>query len=287
MNNNNNRNTSIVVAQPMNTESLALLENGRRQLSYAESHVTTEEVALGQEDRVRPFAGRRTTPEAANADLAFINPALWFRTAEIEVDSVIQISGEFTILRADYNVLTNLQYVRSAAEVMGAVGRNDQMTYIMTGSGGIWNQQAFSSPNMIMGFQVEFGLPVLNAPAFNLQLTTTNFKGFMGQDVNRSFTLRVEPSRNAGGMFQFLFANRTSGTSEGYHYDGEGGMNVAVVQPAVLGNYDATVVDAPRIRVTVPSSLDSLISLNLRPITAASPVLASLRERLGDLTSGG
>lgn len=281
---------SIVLAQPVSADQLTQvgrLGDGRRIVSYRESDPTTLEEALGLRDRLRTSMTRRSAPEIANADRVNIPPEQWFETADLDIDSVVQIDGTYIVVQADYNVLANLQYLRDAAAYLGAVGRNDQSSYVMTGQSGTWTYQGFSSPNALLGFQVEWGLAPINGAAFNMAVTTSYFNGANGQSVNRNFTLRVNPFDSSGGIFQFLFANRTQGVSPGYHYDGLGGMNVAIIQPAVLGSYDESVDNAPLVEIAAPSSLANFLSFNLRPITAASPALAALRERYNGLTSIG
>lgn len=286
----------VVRARPIGApESEAMvvanvLSDGTRVPVSPYPQATTYEEKLGQRNWMQHQGDRLFSPEDSNSDLALVSPEDWFATAGGAVRGIIPIDGNVTISQSDYNVLSNLQYLRDAAALLGAVGRNDQSTYALSmAASGVGTFQQFSSPNMLLGLQIEWGLSMLNATSFYMTVATSNFEGQYGQDVNRQFTLRMTPqpgAASASGIFQFLFANRTSGTSAGYHYNGLGGMNRAVIQPAVLGDIDDTVVNAPLLTITVPAALYSYVTIAARPITAASPALANLRERCLELLSG-
>jgi len=283
--NNNTGNNAMVVSRSDLPVTVGMTADGRPIVVYREGHFGSEEEALGQQDRSTGHT-RRTAPEEANSDIVEISPSRWFETADRLIDSVVQIEGMLTVTQADYNTLANMQYLRDAAALVSAIGRNDQTGYALAASSGHHTQYAFSSPNAILGFQVEWGISPLQAAAFNMVVNTYNFKGFAGQSVDRNFTLRANPQVGQGGIFTFLFANRTQGVSEGYHYNGTGGMNVAIIQPAILGDLDDTSTSTPYIDIVAPTTLDSYVNFYVRPITAASPSLAALRQRLGDLTGG-
>jgi len=259
--------------------------DGRVITRFGHAEFGSEEEALGLIDRPG-YHTRRTTPEEAPGDLATLDPADYFSSADRLIDGVVQIEGMLTTVRMDFNSLANMAYLRAAADVVSVQGRNDQTGYTFTTSSGVHTQYAISSPNVLLGFQIEWGMSLLNSAPFNMVIDTYNFLGHSGQDVNRHFEVRTQGVRgNAiGGIFQFLFASRIQGASPGYHYDGVGGMAVPIIQPSYLGDLDESSTDTPYLRITTPSALDSYLNLIARPLTAASPALAALRMRLNGLT---
>jgi len=258
-----------------------VLANGKKVPVQPFARARTVEQSLGQKGWRQQAGNRIYTPEASNADIALIDPTQYFITAGGAVTGVIPIMGELSLVSMDYNSMLNLQYLRDAMALLGAVGRNDQFTYplVEVGTSGIFDCQEWSSPNMYLGMEIRWGMQMLNAQAFDMVIQTTDFEGMYLQDVNRRFTIRVYPTREAGGTFQFLFGSRISGTSAGYYYDGSGGMNFPIIQPAVLPAMDVSVLNAPKVAITVPTGVRTAVSFNVQAITAASPALANLRER--------
>jgi len=262
----------------------------------------TEEQRLGQAQFPTPQTGRLQAPEDANADMANWDPSQWMKTADWQVPSILQIEGTFTVLAADFNVLANYQYVRAAADDVGSEGRNDQTTYpfqLTTAGTGIFQagtaaSRIFSTPNLVLGFQVEWGVNVLNFQPFNMVIQTFNFIGRSYQPLNRQITLRMGGSAGFkggnSGIFQVLFGQRlTSSDTCGYTSTADSGMNKAIVQPAqipallvtqVPGISVASPADQPFIRLTVPVAVETGFGATLHLLSAASPYLGSMREGL-------
>jgi hypothetical protein len=275
----------------------------------------TEESRLGQPNFMMPGVGRIQYPEDANADSVIIDPAVLHQMGIYQVPAVIPVDGDFTIFAADYNMMANYQYVKDAMAVVGAAGRNDQQDYnfvaasnVFTAGGINVGVQAFSSPNLITGFQIEWGLSILSWAPFTMTLQTHNFKGQHYQPVDRRVVMRFESAKSGnGGIFQCLFGQRLtysdscgcggygvySGT--GAAYSATGGMNKAIVQNAVVpGQYQSTLgggifippynvvqgEDLPFITLTVPAALASGFSATCHLLTAGSPYMASAREAL-------
>lgn len=217
---------------------------------------------------------RVISPEDSNADFAKWDADAWNGIADGQLPPIIPISGDYTLLRADYNVLANNQYLRAAADVIGAIGRNDQTDYALTTSGGgIFTASSFSSPNLILGFQVEWGLPALNAPMFNMTITTTGFyaEENAGHSVDRSVTLRIDGNQMSGGILACVFAARQ--TSSNPYASAVGGMNKAIVTPARCQS-----ATSPTVIVTVQSNVATNFSGQVHLLSAASPYLASVRD---------
>lgn len=296
------RGNSIVLANPVTANSPARFNGGN----------ATEEQRLGQRNFQIPNVGRIQTPEDANADMAegaFVsNPGGWMESALDQCPAVIAVEGDFTVLTADFNVMANFQYVRAAADLIGAEGRNDQNTYQFLNTLGVFTAGspaagAFSQPNLILGFQIEWGVELLSFQPFTMEVQTFNFRGRSYQPVNRHFTLRMGGASGAkggnAGIFQFLFGQRlTSSDGCGYTYGGAfplggAGMNKAIVQPAHLGLFNNNnsgfalppftyeeYLDAPSIRLTIPASLATAFGATVHMLSVASPFLAATREAL-------
>jgi len=278
----------------------------------------TEEQRLGQKDFFIPGVSRLQFPEDANADSVLMSPELLHASPILQIPPVIPVDGEFTVLSADYNMLANYQYVKDAAAVLGAAGRNDQSDYPTVAAGGVFTAGAastshFSPPNLIIGFQIMWGLSILSWAPFAMKVATQGFRGQHYQPLNRNFTLRMDSAKSGnGGIFQVLFAQRltyqescgcggyAANAPEGASYLALGGMNKAIVQNAVIpGSYGVEDTESagtlmfppysqpssfgpPTIVITVPAALAAGFTATVQLITAGSPYLASMREALLD-----
>jgi len=292
-----------------NGSALALRNpaGGNSSLQYAGGNAT-EEARLGQIQAAIPDVGRIQAPEDANADMALgsyvTNPGGWMSAALFQVPAVIEVEGEFTVFSTDFNVMANYQYVRAGADDVGAEGRNDQTTYQLLPVGGGSNvylvgqtgYQPFSAPNLILGFQIEWGVNMLNYQPFTMEVQTFNFRGRSFQPLDRHFTLRMGGAQGfkggSSGIFQALFAQRlTSSDSCGYVYTANSGMNKAIVQPAIIPNIGAPVgympgyavvaaADMPYIQVKIPIALVGFFGATVHLLSAASPYLAATREAI-------
>lgn len=277
---------------PEQVQVVAYVDDEGRQIPIQPFPMSqTTEQKLGQRNWRQQAGGRIYAPEAANADIALTDPNEYFASADSSVTGVIALDGELEVVRMDYNSILNMQYIRDAAATIGALGRNDQASYALAAASPVgaltpFVFQAFSSPNLILGFEIQWGITLLNATAFNMDVDTYNFKGQNLQVVDRHFQVRTHPTKQAGGTFQFLFANRSSGSSPGYYYNGVGGMNLAIVQPAQLPALSGLATDAPYLSISVPTALASNVTFYGRVISAASPALANLRERTAEFMIG-
>lgn len=277
------------------------------------------EARLGQQNMIIPNLGRIQSPEDSNADGAWADPVELVRNMIVMAPTIIPIDGAIAVFTSDYNTLSNYEYIRRGADDVGAEGRNDQKDYPFIAAGATGNFAAgsypdtpgmtpFSSPNLILGVQVEWGLSILDFAPFTMTVKTVNFKGRCYQPVDRKVTLRFENARSGtGGIFQLLFAQRLSYNDScgcgGYGaygaasaYAATGGMQKAIVQPAVVpGQYgdeaDAGLVvlppfsvgspnDLPYVQLTIPANLASAFTATCHLLSAASPYLAGMRERL-------
>jgi len=265
------------------------------------------EQQVGQTQFSIPNVGRIQSPEDANADAVIFTPEQFQKIGIYQVPPAIMLDGRMTLLAADYNVMANYQYVRAAADVVGAEGRNDQTDYefLETATAGLFISghgnavtNIFSPPNLLLGFQIEWGLSTLQFAPFVMRVHTLDFKGRSYQSVDRDVKFRVESNGGSGGVLQFLFGQRmTTAQTCGYgaapYYTAAGGMNKAIVQPAVLPvindgadleyrivPFEAASVEQPRIFITVPANLADNFTAVCHLLTAGSPFLAATREAL-------
>jgi hypothetical protein len=198
---------------------------------------------------------------------------------------VIALAGRFTIFQQDFNTMANMGYFRTAAAVVDALGRNDQQSVaaaLSAPGSGKFVAETWSGPNTVLGFQIEWGLSLLNAQPFQMTIHADRWFGNSLQPLDRKVELRFDQNMSgagAGGILAFLFASRvTAGQSYGT-YSAAGGMNKAIVQPAVFPAQDGVVL-APRVNVYIPIALESYFSATVHLYTAGSPFLAALREAL-------
>lgn len=294
---------------------------------FRKPDIATEEQRLGQPNFVIPGMGRWQAPEDANADASYMDPLTVHQMGIVQVPPIIPVKGNFTLFSVDYNTLANYKYVKSALNVLGAAGRNDQSDYelLLTanatglfqagGAANISGLRPFSSPNLVIGFQVEWGLNILNYAPFSMTLRTFNFRGQHYQQVDRRVVVRFDSSQGAddsgsssnGGVFQVLFGQRLTyndscgcggywSTQPAATYQAAGGMNKAIVQNAVIpGQYGPAIADGaafmppysvinpddlPYIQIQIPPNLEDGFAATIHLITAASPFAASLREAL-------
>jgi hypothetical protein len=221
-----------------------------------------------------PFP-RIISPEDSNADLAKWDASVWNSVAGGQLPPAIPVSGQFTLLAADYNVMANNQFLRAGCDLIGALGRNDQTTYnFTTGGGGVFNATNFSLKNMILGAQIEWGLSLLNASPFNMQVSTSSAYAFAGHPVDRSMTLRFDGNMQAlnGGIFTILFGARMTPQNPYGSPPAQAGMNKAIVTPAWM---DGTSIN---LQISIPSALASYFTATCHLLTPASPYLAALRD---------
>lgn len=246
--------------------------------------------------------GRTSQPEDANADYGdgatLDDLKQYFNNAASRIPALVTEDGVLKILNADYNVISNMEYFRQAASVIGALGTNDQKGVDLADAG--WESTlktlaagAIASPNFIIGLAFEWSMPKQYAQAFKMQIKTSGFKNFTGSIVDRDVTIKLgtEAGHDVGGILYLVFAYRnTSASTPGYEYFGQGGMQSAIVSPAYippLGTASVPDVDwinsvtsNPGVSVIVPAAVRTPLSVTVRPITAASPALAALRELL-------
>jgi hypothetical protein len=272
--------------------------------------ISTPESALGQRDWARSTPSRTQTPEASNAD-AGIWPAdaILVRSGD-EIPGVIPINGDFVLERADYTTLLNFKYAWEAADVVGALGRDDQDAIQGVNGSGVFSITGSSTPNFVLGYVIEWSQQLQTSSAQTITVETSHFRGASIQPLDRKFTVRVGGGNLASqnsGVFAFLFASRIE-ADEGCGYAvsdnvpaaklGYGGMNRAIIQPAkilpyvtvdngsgvylpvhVPGSSLASSGDVARMTVTPQSATG--FEVRARPITAGSPWLAAIREACG------
>jgi hypothetical protein len=273
------------------------------------------ESRLGDQNYYIPGANRSSSPEDSNADYALVPPAVYQAAAIAQLPTAIPIQGQFTKVRADYNIVANLAYVRTASAVVDALGRNDQDEHQgAEDPSGTFTINSPSVPNHVLGVVLEWSLQRDTSSAFTIEVQTQGYKGMNWQPVDRNFTLRISGGDSAnGGMFAFLFAQRMSAdyacgsTNVQAVTAGRGGMQKAIVQPAYIPNamtafvasLDETAeVKAPglsakdeydlgKIRVIVPTNIATGFSVLGRYITAGSPQMADVRAALDVETARG
>lgn len=261
---------------------------------YALRGSTNLQAATGQPDY--PIGGRSRvfSPEDQLADTSLILPDVLCEHAGDSILPVTAINGGFTWLGGDYPTIANLRQLLSAWKLVATLGRNDNTSYALTPNGsGVFSLTAISDPNIILGFQIEWGLSVLNYAPFNLTVATQFFRGASYQPVDRTYTLRMDPQSGIGtsGIFTFPFAQRVAASDTcGYTAAtrAHGTMMQAIVQPAWVGNKTDAISDLPPVAVstggfptltiTVPSAFNSTLSITCHLLTAASPYLASYMQ---------
>lgn len=272
----------------------------------------TQEERLGQPNFYVAGWDRIAGPEDSNADYALYPPDVWSRSALFGVPTVIPIQGGFSVIRADYNELANYAYFRSAAGLVDADGRNDQdeIPGFDPGTAGVFEIDAPTPPNLVLGFMLEWSLQRQISAPFSMQIETVGFKGRSWQSVDRNVALRVggDSANNNGwgssangGILALLFGQRMSANDTcgwtsggGCTAPASGGMQKAIVQPAWIAPYSEIATnpvfipgtslldftDAPVITVTVPQTLAAGFGVLARYITAGSPQMAVVRQAL-------
>jgi hypothetical protein len=257
---------------------------------------------------------RVMTAEAYNAIAAQSNPETLLQDTGRGLPSVLALRGGFRVESADHNVLLNAGHARSAAQLVSSFGRNDQdaRPFInlttTTWQCGQTNtvpapspvNGSFSHSNLVLGAMIEWGVQSDAFLPFDMHVWTHNFRNFsMNQvPVDRDFTIRFDPTQGNGGMFAFLFALRQPRNGSAYGtVTASGSMNAALVQPAYIGLHyfdaNATGVVLQRqvagfntqheaiVAVDIPAALQATFSASCRLLTAGSPALATVCERLG------
>jgi hypothetical protein len=265
----------------------------------------TQEQRGGQEDYGLRGLTRNSFPEESNSDYGRVDPRRYNATAAAQVPTAFKMQGDFTVTRADYNRLANYEYVRRAADFVGAAGRNDQDEQAGVATGNIFRMEAPAAPNWVMGFFLEWSLGHDATSAFTMKITTTNFKGQSWQSLDRAFDLRIGAGPNAnGGIIGVLFGSRQSAQEACGYYPGPqtapptagyGGMSIAMVQPAwipptawvadetfvqIPGLAQNTTNGSPFVSVEVPSNITPSFSVLSRYITAGSPQMSDMRQFL-------
>jgi hypothetical protein len=268
----------------------------------------TQEQRLGQPNFYVQGMSRVVSPEDANADFATLPAQVYHESAMLQLPPVFFLQGRGSIVRADYNILANQQYLRGGGDVLGALGRNDQVENIgaQVGGTGQFLIEAPAPPNLVFGFILEWSTQFQISAPFTMSIITERFKGLSWQTLDRTIALRIGGQMGGGGdananggIIAVLFAQRLSTTDTcgwagggGSSTPASGGMFKAVAQPAwVTPGFDsadpdfpfipATTVDmddAPEVSVTVPLTIASGFSVLARYISAASPQLANVRE---------
>lgn len=244
----------------------------------------TPEQRLGQVNYYTP--SRLLSPEDANADSAFVDPADYHRSELFPVPCVSAVTGQLLMQAADYNDLANFRFLRAARDIVGALGVNDQTNYAMPLAGtstGI--HETTTTPfaghsNLILGVQLQWGVSQQYYSPFTMTVETAGAYGHGGQSVDRRFELRfegVDKSGN-GGTFIFPFAYRLTtdkyvGSSSLY---GRGGMNKGIVCPA----YTAHASGPLNIKVTVPVALETVFNVSAHLVSAASTFMAAYSQAL-------
>lgn len=274
----------------------------------------TPEAAMGARNFLIEGENRLVETENSNADFALYPANQYNRAALIQVPPAIPIQQSFRVVKADYNSMANYQYVRAGADVVGALGRNDQDEQLGVQQGapdtGVFVIPACAAPNLVLGFVIEWSAQLQTSAALTMTVETRRFTGKSWQSVDRKFTLRIDAGIAAnGGIFAALFAQRMSADDScgAYPSDdssgpavGYGGMQKAIVQPAWLKTkgtaagptdpepvfYDVSAPGiladgaAPEIRVSVPPNIASGFGCLARYITAGSPQLSDVRQAL-------
>lgn len=265
--------------------------------------VMGDQIAGLTRDYNLPGVSRFTSPENSAADYADVAPEVYHRLAAYQVPPYVPILGLYEVVSADYNVLGAYELLRGGLAAVEALGRNEQNSYIgfTDATAGTIRFAGFSSPNLIAGFQVDWGIPVLSAQPLEIGIQTFYWKDAFGWgSVDRNLVLRVNDINGStfGGKFQILFAHRqTTATSCGLNDPYAGGMQMAIFQPAVVPvsqtpgtaapdrfpplYINSTLSDAtPSILLSVPPPIASAFSARVRLLTAASPQVALTRDRL-------
>lgn len=246
--------------------------------------------------------GRTTQPEDSNSDYgdaaSLDDLRLYFNGASSRIPAIVTEDAKPNILNVDYNVISNLEYFRSGASVVDALGTNDQLGLDLADAA--WDTTlktlgagAIASPNFLLGVSIEWSIPKQYAQAFKMQIKTVGFKSFTGVSVDRNVTIKLgaEAGHDVGDIMYLLFAYRsTSASTPGYQYLGEGGMQSAILCPAYLPplaksgvpdvDWINSVTSNPDVQVIVPAAVRTNLSVTTRPITAASPSLAAVRQLL-------
>lgn len=245
----------------------------------------TQEQRYGQEQFWLRGAGRLQQPEDSNADMALIDPHKWQASSIVQIPGAIALAGRYTVFQYDYNTIANMQYFRGGGSLMDAEGRNDQQNRALTltgGGTGHFVAETWSGPNTVLGFQLEWGLSVLNYQPFTMTIHADRWYGRSLQPLDRKVELRMDQygrGGGAGGVIAFLFASRITANQAYGTYSATGGMNKAVVQPAVFPAQDGVVL-APRLNVYVPPAIETYFSATCHLYSVGSPYLAALREAL-------
>jgi len=283
----------------------AALADMRELVAEGGASVNTEQMAGLDRDWLVPGMSRWTSPELSAADYSEVDPSIYHELAAYQVPPFVPLLGVYEIVRADYNIVGSYEHLRAGLSVVEALGRNEQASYsgYKNTTAGTISFQGFSAPNIIAGFQIDWGVPELYAQPLEIGIDTYYFKDAFGWGtVDRSLTLRVNDLRGgaSGGKFQVLFSHRqttaqTCGVGTAGVY--AGGMQMAIFQPAVvpcslvmgtgdperfppLYISDGDADSLPRITLTVPTSLITNFDARCRLLTAASPQVALLRDRL-------
>lgn len=278
----------------------------------------TQEQQLGMADALLQMRGRLISPEDANANRSFLPKGYFRQSAIAAVPAVVPIQGGFSKIKYDYNVLSNYQYFRDGAALVGSIGRNDQDQIPGTTTvPGVYIVRAPAPPNLVLGFALEWSSQFQTSAPMTMKIQTFGWKGMSYQSVDRNVEVRIGgPGSLAnanGGILAVLFAQRMS-ANDSCGYDSgnnqvasaEGGMQQAIVQPAWVPPYvqqatfdladppvqNGTTVsyipglsldsinDFPYIEVTVPAAIAAGFSVLGRYLTAASPQLADVRAAL-------
>jgi hypothetical protein len=259
--------------------------------------------------------------EDANADYSIFPPEMYHASALLQVPAVIWLQGSGTIVRADYNVLSNYEYFRASAEMVGSFGRNDQNEVAAVSTNGTdFVMAPPTAPNLIAGVILEWSSQLQTSSAFTMHVATSSFKSISYQGLDRVFDVRIGPGGSTpdgsvqfanGGILAFLFAQRMSTNDQCGCLTGSGctsvlgtgGMMKAIVQPAYVATASDVDIDPfpmifipgltvrspaqevfPTVTVTVPAAIGAGFSVLARYLTAASPALAAVRQAL--LASG-
>jgi hypothetical protein len=249
MNGNGPQNSIVPAGQGFMRPELAPAASGIVPGMPMPSFALTAEQRLGLQEYFIQQMGRTAAPEDSNADFALMPPDIYHRQAAGQLEAVIRLQGDFTVLRADYNIIANNQYLRDGFALVNAVGRNDQDQIEGTTpdpTDGYFTIQAPAAPNLVSGFIIEWSEQLQITAPFTLELDTFNWKGQGYQPLDRKFALRIGGGDRIGsangGMFGVLFAQRLSAQETcGWPYSGgstttlaSGGMFKAVHQPAVV-----------------------------------------------------
>lgn len=287
-------------SDPMSRRGMADMQ---RAIAAGGAMVFDEEIAGLTQERLVPGVTRLGTVEDSAADYATVAPELYHKLAAMQLPAIIPVLGEYALVQSDFNLFANYELARAGFGVVEAVGRNDQTNYTPTISAadGLVLWENFSDPNLVAGFQIDWGVTLLNAAPFDMEIITQYWKDYAGwASVDRRLTVRASVAEGGmfGGTFQILFAQRLT-TAQTCGYTGTsvapGGMQKAIFQPgtipcAIPGAFytrlpphfiESTLADAtPTIQLNIPANIASAFSARLRLLTAGSPALAMCRDRL-------